>query len=149
MSSRKQIELPMGVQQIQEVLPHRYPMLLIDKVLELTAEKSVVALRNVSISDPILQGHFPGQPVLPGVMIVEGMAQAAGILGRFSLDHLFKEVLLTEVSETRFRAKVVPGDTLLYKVCVEKKRGHFFWFQGQALVEDKVVASAKFSAFIK
>lgn len=141
--------LPFGVEQIQRCIPHRYPFLLVDQVIELVPNQSIVAVKNISISDPILQGHFPGFPVFPGVLMIEGMAQASGILGRYSRDHDYQEVLLTEITNCRFRQKVVPGDQIRFEVCLEKKREPFFWFKGNVTISGKSVASASISALMK
>ncbi len=146
---RPQLTLPLGNEQIQRCIPHRYPFLLIDQVIELVPGESIVAIKNISISDPILQGHFPGFPVFPGVLIIEAMAQASGILGRYSRDTDYQEMLLTEIGHCRFRQKVVPGDQLRFEVCLEKQRDPFFWFKGNAVVAGRSVASATISALMK
>lgn len=140
--------LPLGLPEILKCVPHRYPFLLIDKVTELERHKRVVAIKNVSSSDPILQGHFPGMPVYPGVLYIEGMAQASCVLGHFSRPG-FTSILLTEVSEARFRRPVMPGDVISYEVIAERFRSSFYWFSGTATVDGAMVASAKFSALLK
>lgn len=144
------LDLPLDIPAIEKCLPHRYPFLLIDKVLALTPGKSVHALKAISGSDPILQGHFPGHPIYPGVLIIEGLAQASGVLGLYSRKAgSVVTVLLTEVEKARFRKKVEPGETLHYEVILERQRGDFFWFDGNARVEDSLVANVKFSALMK
>lgn len=144
-----ELKLPMNTVAIQKCIPHRFPFLLIDKVISLTPNESIVAIKNVSISDPILQGHFPNQPVYPGVLIVEGIAQTAGVLCLYSVQQKFDNILLGEIQNARFRQVVEPGATLHYEVKIEKKRGTFYWFKGQALLENEVAASVSFSAFMK
>ena len=144
----RDFKLPLDITQIQKCIPHRYPFLLIDRVLALTPGDSVVGIKQVSISEPMLQGHFPEFPVFPGVLVVEGMAQAAAVLAYYTLDS-FKEILLTEVINTRFRKMIVPGDTLRYEMRVEKSRPPFFWFEGKALVDGEIVATARLSALLK
>jgi 3-hydroxyacyl-[acyl-carrier-protein] dehydratase len=140
---------PMGIQEIQQCIPHRYPFLLIDRVLEAVAHERIVAIKNVSFSDPVLQGHFPGNPVFPGVMIVEAIAQAAAVLGHLSYEAGLTACLLTEVSSARFRRQVVPGDVLTFDVRVARRRAPFFWFDTTASVAGELAAEVKLSAFIK
>ncbi len=142
------IKLPMDVVEIQKCIPHRYPFLLIDRIIDLVPNETVIATRNVSISDPMLQGHFPGNPVVPGVLIVEAMAQACGVLGYMSLGSL-ETCLLTEVSKARFKRKVIPGDVMTFKVTVVKQRAPFYWFKGECTVDGEFASSVDLSAFIK
>ena len=144
-----ELKLPLNVHDIEACIPHRYPFLLIDRVIALTPNESVVALKSISGSDPILQGHFPGNPVYPGVLLVEGMAQTSAVLGLYSSGKPFDHVLLTEIEKVRFRQKVEPGVVLRYEVKLEKRRGHFFWFTGEAKVNDELVAHVTFSALMK
>lgn len=143
------IKFPMDIQAIEKCIPHRYPFLLIDRVLEASPNERIVALKNVSMTDPVLQGHFPGNPVVPGVLIVEAMAQAAAVLGHLSYEQGLTTCYLTEVQSARFRKPVVPGDTMRFEVKVAKRRPPFFWFEAQALVDDEPVADVKLSAYIK
>jgi 3-hydroxyacyl-[acyl-carrier-protein] dehydratase len=140
---------PLELVDIQKCLPHRHPFLLIDRVLELVPFESIKAIKCVSASDPILQGHFPDFPVMPGVMIVEGMAQAAGVLGHKSLATGFKQCLLTEIVNSRFRRQVVPGDVLVYDIKVKKSRPPFFWFDAVATVDGDLAAKVQLSALMK
>lgn len=137
--------LPLGVDQIQNYIPHRYPFLLIDRITEYQPGEGIVALKNVSFTDPYLQGHFPGNPVMPGVLQIEAMAQACAVFGRLT-EPTSSTCLLTEVSESRFRRMVVPGDTMVLKVKVEKRRKNFFWFEGEIFVDQTLAASIKLSA---
>ena len=145
----QEFKLPIEVNEIKRCLPHRHPFLLIDRVLELVPSEMVVATKNISIADPILQGHFPDNPVYPGVLIVESMAQASAVLGHFSLKKGYSSVLLTEIAQARFRRQVVPGDTLTLKITVEKTRVPFFWFKSEAYVDGNLVAKAQISAAMK
>lgn len=147
--SGKDLKLPLEIEQIKECIPHRYPFLLIDRIIQVNLLKDITAVRNVSYSDPILQGHFPGNPVLPGVLIVEGMAQTAAVLGHLSQDHGLETCLLTEVSESRFRKPIVPGESVHYHVKLVRSRKPFFWFEGVATVADAEVARVKFSALMR
>ena len=144
----REFDLPIGPETIRSILPHRYPFLLVDRVVSFEPQKSIVCLFNISNSNPILQGHFPDKPIFPGVLIVEGLAQASAIFGNMMIDYKPKQFLLTEITNTRFRKKVIPGDTLYYNVHLSKCRKSFFWFKGIAKVEGEDVASAEFSAFM-
>jgi 3-hydroxyacyl-[acyl-carrier-protein] dehydratase len=139
------IKLPIEVEDIKKMIPHRYPFLLVDRITEVNLGASIVGIRAISGSDPILQGHFPDDPVVPGVMIIEGMAQIAAVLGRLT-EQSYSTVLLTEVSQARFRRKVIPGDVITYKIVIGKMRKPFFWFEGEASVDGQPAASALFSA---
>ena len=146
--SIQKLELPWGIREIERAIPHRYPFLLIDRVLELIPRESVLAIKNISVSDPVLQGHFPGSPIYPGVMTVEGLAQAAGILSYVSPEKGISSMLLTEVQNARFRRQIIPGDTITYSVRLVKSRGKFFWFAGQALVGNEVAVECELSALV-
>lgn len=143
--ARLSFDLPMGIPEIERCIPHRFPFLLVDKVLAYEPGVSIKAIKNVSIGDPVLQGHFPGNPVMPGVYMVEAMAQASAVLGKLSTE-ASDTCLLMEIDETRFRRIVRPGDTLELKIDVLKQRGNFFWFKGEATVDGELAASANFSA---
>lgn len=136
----------MDINKIKEYIPHRYPFLLIDRVHDYKAYDFIKASKAVSALDPYLQGHFPGNPVVPGVLMVEAMAQASAILGKVSKGDDCHICLLTEVSESRFRRVVVPGDVLDLDVKLLRSRKDFFWFQGEATVNGEMAAIAKFTA---
>jgi 3-hydroxyacyl-[acyl-carrier-protein] dehydratase len=140
--------MPMDIIAIQQAIPHRYPFLFIDRVIEATKWESIVAIRNITMSDPALQGHFPGNPIVPGVVIVEGAAQAAAVLGCLSKGSL-EQCLFTEISEARFRQSVVPGDVLRYELKLTKHRANFVWFEAIMTVDGGEVATVKFSALLK
>lgn len=137
---------PWSAEVIQEAIPHRYPFLLVDRVIEVKGTTQLVALKNVSMSDPNLQGHFPGKPIFPGVCLVEGMAQAAALLGFSNKGAPLDHCLLTGVNKARFRRPVVPGDVILYKIEVAKQKGAFYWFDACAKVDGNEVASCELSA---
>lgn len=142
------------VVEIQKIIPHRFPFLLIDRVMDLESGKSINAYKNVSISENIFQGHFPGHPIYPGVMIVEGLAQAGGILAFKSLseeeqkDTSNKVVYFMSIDKCKFRAPVTPGDRLDYKISVIKHRGNIWVLKGEAYVDGKLVAEAELKAMI-
>lgn len=145
-NSELTFSLPMSTQDIEKCIPHRYPFLLVDRVTDYKPGEFIVAYKNISGTDPVLQGHFPGNPLMPGVLMVEGMAQASAVLGKLTHPETSDTCLLMEIGETRFRRMVVPGDCLEYHVRVVKKRQHFFWFEAEAKVGDEIAATAKFSA---
>ena len=148
---RKPSEVPpIGVMRIMEMIPHRYPFLLVDRVVELEIDKRAVGIKNVTINESFFQGHFPRQPVMPGVLIVEAMAQTAAVLVVQTLesDAAGKLVYFMTIDEARFRKPVSPGDTL--KIHVEKLRSRrkVWKFSGEVRVEGTLVASARFAAMI-
>ncbi|MEZ4367228.1 MAG: 3-hydroxyacyl-ACP dehydratase FabZ [Kofleriaceae bacterium] len=136
----------MAIEQILKILPHRYPMLLIDRVLELSAER-VVARKNVTINEPFFQGHFPGLPVMPGVLQLEAMAQAGGILASraVTFDPDTQVMLFMAIDAVKFRRPVVPGDQLEIEV-VPLRTGKIFKMRGEVRVDGQVVSSAEFLA---
>jgi len=143
----------MDVMEIQQILPHRYPFLLVDRVTELTKGESINAFKNVSISEPVFQGHFPDHPIYPGVMILEGMAQAGGILAFESMDMTKEEaaqkvVYFMSIDKAKFRAPVRPGDRLEYRIAVIKQKGAIWMLDGKAYVDDKLVSQAELKAMI-
>ena len=143
-----------NVVDIQNILPHRYPFLLVDRITELTVGKYIEGLKNVSISEPVFQGHFPDHPIYPGVMIIEGMAQAGGVLAFKSMDNSSLEeienkvVYFMSIDKAKFRSPVTPGDQLVYKINVIKNKGPVWQLDAKAYVDDKVVAQAELKAMI-
>jgi len=136
----------LDIRQIMDILPHRYPFLLVDRVLELSADR-VVALKNVTYNEPYFQGHFPGAPVMPGVLLVEAMAQAGGVLMLRDIpDRQEKLIYFTGIDRCRFRRPVVPGDQVIFEVTVLKKRTRFAVLAGLAKVNGEVVAEAQLSS---
>src|SRR5271166_696327 len=135
--------MPLDIQEIRDILPHRYPMLLVDRILELEAER-IVGIKNVTANEPFFDGHFPDFPVMPGVLVVEAMAQVAGVLVLKSIpDRENKLVLLVAVENARFRKPVVPGDTLRMEMRVIKRKASVAKMAGVATVDGVVVAEAE------
>jgi 3-hydroxyacyl-[acyl-carrier-protein] dehydratase len=135
----------LNIQQIQNYLPHRYPFLLIDRVVSYERYKSITAIKNVTINEPFFQGHFPGRPIMPGVLIIEAMAQTAALLGWISKPAVNKEgnlYYLAGVDNVRFKRPVEPGDQLKIEVHFEKERRNLWKFRGAATVDGHFVASA-------
>jgi beta-hydroxyacyl-ACP dehydratase FabZ len=131
------------ISEILAVMPHRYPILLIDRVLEMD-EKTIRAIKNVTINEPHFLGHFPGTPVMPGVLIVEAMAQAGGFLLFSQMDDREgKLIYFTGIDKCRFRKPVVPGDQLIFEVELVAKRSTFAKIRGRALVDGVVVCEAE------
>jgi len=143
----------MDVVEIQEILPHRYPFLLVDRVNALTKSEDIVAFKNVSISEPVFQGHFPGHPIYPGVMILEGLAQAGGLLAFQSMDLTKEEaaekvVYFMSIDKAKFRKPVRPGDRLEYRVSVIKRKGDIWMLDGKAYVDNELVSQAELKAMV-
>ena len=139
----------MDVAQIQALLPHRYPFLLVDQIRELEVDRRIVAIKNVTINEPFFQGHFPGRPVMPGVLILEAMAQAGGVLAFKSLGHVARPIVyLTGVDQAKFRKPVVPGDQLRFEIDVVKKRPPFWKMRARAFVVEELVCEAEVTAMV-
>lgn len=138
------------INQIMEMIPHRYPILLVDRIVELEHDKHIVGLKNVTFNEPHFMGHFPQTPIMPGVLIIEAMAQTAAVLVVDGLggDAKGKLVYFMTIDDTKFRKPVVPGDSLYLHLNVLQKRGPVWKFRGEAMVDGKKVAEATISAMI-
>jgi len=135
------------IKEIQSILPHRYPFLLVDRVLEIEPNVKITAIKNVTMNEQFFVGHFPGNPVMPGVLIIEAMAQTAGILA-YKSGIKGRHVYFLTIEKAKFRKPVTPGDQLRFEVKVLHSRGSVWKFSGEAFVGDKLAAEAEFSAMV-
>ncbi len=139
----------MDIQEIVAILPHRYPFLLVDRVLSFEAGKKMVALKNVTINEPFFQGHFPGHPIMPGVLIIESMAQVGGVLAYKSAKGKEGQlVYFLGIDKAKFRKPVLPGDQLRIEIAVLRQRPPYWKLKGMAYVEDQLVAEAELKAML-
>lgn len=147
---RSEVLETLDIERIMQMIPHRYPFLLVDRLVNVIPNQSAVGIKNVSIGDPWFQGHFPGRPVMPGVMIIESMAQTAAVLVVRTLGPGAegKLVYFMSIEGARFRKPVIPGDTLHVHVHKERSRGNVWKFSGEAKVNDQTVAEATYTAMI-
>jgi beta-hydroxyacyl-ACP dehydratase FabZ len=140
-----------GIQEIMDILPHRYPFLLVDRIVELEMGKRVVGIKNVTMNEPFFQGHFPGHPIMPGVLLLEAMAQTGGVLALKSVppeDVKKKLIYFMSIDKAKFRKPVVPGDQVRFELEVVKQRSTIVSLKARALVDGTVVAEAEMMAMI-
>ncbi len=139
----------LDINEIKKIIPHRYPFLLVDKIIECDDESRIVGIKSVTLNEPFFQGHFPDYPIMPGVLIVEAMAQVACILGMRILKKVgHSSVFFTGIDGVKFRKPVVPGDVLRLELTKVKQRGELFRFEGKALVEGQVVTQGTIQAVL-
>lgn len=135
--------------QVAAILPHRYPFLLVDRVVEVEVGKRIVAIKNVTVNEPFFTGHFPGHPIMPGVLLCEAVVQAGGILARLTSaggdDHAHVLAMLTSLDHVRFRQQVIPGDQLRLEVETVRRRGSFWKMRGAARVDGKTAVELEFT----
>jgi beta-hydroxyacyl-ACP dehydratase FabZ len=136
----------MDIDRIKEIIPHRYPFLFVERIIECTSD-AIVGIKNITVNEPFFQGHFPDHPIMPGVLILEAMAQTGGILILTQFpQHKGKRFYFAGLDKARFRKPVRPGDQLVMKVKLQKHRGGFFKMFGEAFVDDTLVAEAEMMA---
>ena len=138
-----------GIAEVLKLLPHRYPFLMVDKVIDIRGDDHGVGIKNVTINEPHFQGHFPGNPVFPGVLIIEGMAQTAGVLCiKLTSSKQPKSVFFMTIDKCKFRKPVLPGDTIEFHMNKIAQRKTMWWYRGEAKVGGKIVAEAEVGAMI-
>ncbi len=139
------------IARIMELLPHRYPFLLVDRIIEMRGDESCIGIKNVTANEPQFMGHFPGRPLFPGVLIIEGMAQTAGALcvaSKLGGAGSTKQVFFMTIDKAKFRKPVVPGDTVRYHMTKIAYKRNIWWFRGEARVDGNLVAESELSAMV-
>jgi 3-hydroxyacyl-[acyl-carrier-protein] dehydratase len=137
------------IMKMLELLPHRYPFLMVDRIIAMKSDESAIGIKNVTFNEPQFQGHFPGQPIFPGVLIIEGMAQTAGALCvAAGLTGKAKSVYFLTIDKAKFRKPVVPGDVLEYHMTRKARRKMMWWYRGEAKVAGELVAEAEVGAML-
>jgi beta-hydroxyacyl-ACP dehydratase FabZ len=147
------VKLPLQVEDILKILPHRYPFLLVDRVTEMEPNKRVVGIKNVSVNEPFFQGHFPGTPIMPGVLIIEAMAQVGGVLARLSRPEVLEKdregpIFFMAMDKVKFRRPVVPGDQIVFELEALRTGSKVWKMAGKAFVQGELVAEAELLATI-
>jgi 3-hydroxyacyl-[acyl-carrier-protein] dehydratase len=147
-ATEEKMDKALDIQEIMKLLPHRYPFIMIDRILELTPGEKVIALKNVTINEPFFQGHFPANPIMPGVLIIEAMGQAGAVLAAKSLEQEPHGVLIyfMGMDKVKFRKPVTPGDQLIFEMKYLKQRRNVFRMSGTAYVDENIVAQAELMA---
>jgi len=145
-----QTQTTIEMQDILRLLPHRYPFLLVDRIIEVRGDESCIGIKNVTANEPFFQGHFPGRPVMPGVLLIEAMAQTAGAICALSrgYDNPPKSVLFLTIDQAKFRRPVVPGDVVEIHMRKKNRRKTMWWFHGEAKVRGELAAEADVGAMI-
>jgi len=140
----------LDIEQIIQLLPHRYPFLMVDRVEQINGDESCVGIKNVTFNEPFFQGHFPGRPVMPGVLMLEGMAQSAGAICALAQagNGPLKSVYFLTVDKAKFRRPVVPGDRLEYHMRKINRKKKMWWYRGEAKVDGQIVCEAEVGAMI-
>ena len=138
----------MTIAGILKMLPHRYPFLMVDRIIDIRGDEFGIGIKNVTINEPQFQGHFPENPVFPGVLLLEGMAQTGGVLCVHARKESPPYVYFMTIDGAKFRKPVVPGDTVQYHMTLHKRRRNMWWYRGEAKVEGELVAEAMLSAMM-
>jgi beta-hydroxyacyl-ACP dehydratase FabZ len=147
------MDLPLTYKDIIKILPHRHPFLLVDMITELELGEKIVGIKNVTINEPFFQGHFPGNPIMPGVLVIEAMAQVGGILARLSVPESMEKkgdnaIYFLAIDKVKFRKPIVPGDQILFELTAMRKGSRIWKMKGKAMVNKKVAAEAELVAAI-
>jgi len=147
------MDLPLKYEDIIRILPHRYPFLLVDKIIEMELGKRVVGIKNVTANEPFFQGHFPGNPIMPGVLIIEAMAQVGGVLARLSIPNVMEreeigEIVFVSMDKVKFRKPVVPGDQIRFEAEALRTGARIWKMAGKAFVDGDLVAEANLVAVV-
>ena len=147
------MDLPLKYEDIIRILPHRYPFLLVDKIIEMEMGKRVVGIKNVTANEPFFQGHFPGNPIMPGVLIIEAMAQVGGVLARLSIPNAMErgemgEIFFVSMDKVKFRKLVVPGDQIRFEAEALRTGSRIWKMAGKAFVDGDLVAEANLVAVV-
>jgi 3-hydroxyacyl-[acyl-carrier-protein] dehydratase len=138
-----------GIKEILDLLPHRYPFLMVDRIIAMRSDESAIGIKHVTFNEPQFQGHFPGQPVFPGVLLIEGMAQTAGALCVWAgLTGKAKSVYFLTIDKAKFRKPVLPGDVVEYHMTKKARRKMMWWYRGEAKVAGELVAEAEVGAML-
>ena len=138
-----------GIKEILDLLPHRYPFLMVDRIIAMKSDESAIGIKHVTFNEPQYQGHFPGQPVFPGVLLIEGMAQTAGALCVWAgLTGKAKSVYFLTIDKAKFRKPVLPGDVVEYHMTKKARRKMMWWYRGEAKVAGELVAEAEVGAML-
>ena len=138
-----------GIKEILDLLPHRYPFLMVDRIVAMKSDESAIGIKHVTFNEPQFQGHFPGQPVFPGVLLIEGMAQTAGALCVWAgLTGKAKSVYFLTIDKAKFRKPVLPGDVVEYHMTKKARRKMMWWYRGEAKVAGELVAEAEVGAML-
>ncbi|MDP7191641.1 MAG: 3-hydroxyacyl-ACP dehydratase FabZ [Alphaproteobacteria bacterium] len=150
MATKRKLDV-IDTEGVMRLIPHRFPFLMIDRLVDVVPGKSVIGIKNVTINEPFFQGHFPGKPVMPGVLIIEALAQTAGALVMYSLEceSEGRLVYFMSIDHARFRKPVLPGDTLYLHAVQQHSRNNIWKFSGEAKVNGSIVADAVYTAMIK
>lgn len=148
------MDLPLKYEDIIRIIPHRYPFLLVDKIVEMELGKRVVGIKNVTANEPFFQGHFPGNPIMPGVLVIEAMAQVGGVLARLSITDVMEreemgEIVFVSMDKVKFRKPVVPGDQIRFEDEALRTGGRIWKMAGKAFVDGDLVAEANLVAVIR
>ena len=147
------MQIPFGYEEIIKILPHRYPFLLVDRVTDMELGKRIVGVKNITVNEPFFQGHYPGNPIMPGVLIIEAIAQTGGILARLTVEESMSKgpdipFFFMSIDKVKFRQPIVPGDQLILEVMPLRTGAKFWKMEGKAYVKNKTVAQAELLATI-